>query len=258
MPFNHLLPAWDAITGTLAATGLLAAERSRRRTGEGQVCRLALSDVAFAMVGHLGKIAEVQINRTERSKTGNYLYGAFGRDFTTSDGRRLMVVALTPKQWTSLRTATRLDEAFAAIGTLYGVDLQTEGGRFAARDGLAAALAAWMGARPYADVVATFDRAGVCWGPYQTFRELVEDDPRCSELNPMFETVDQPGIGEYLAPGSPLAFSTSARVPVRPAPQIGEHTEEILADVVGLSGHEIGELHDLGVVASSERSRVYS
>ena len=55
--------------------------------------RLALSDVAFAMVGHLGKIAEVQVNQHERPKTGNYLYGAFGRDFATKDGKRIMVVA---------------------------------------------------------------------------------------------------------------------------------------------------------------------
>jgi 2-methylfumaryl-CoA isomerase len=88
VPFNHLLPAWDALTGTLAATGLLAAERHRGRTGEGQLVRIALSDVAFAMVGHLGNIAEVKINDTERLKYGNYLYGAFGRDSLTKEGRR--------------------------------------------------------------------------------------------------------------------------------------------------------------------------
>ena len=57
--------------------------------------RIALSDVAFWMVGNLGKIAEVEINRHERVKDGNYLYGAFGRDFRTRDGRRIMIVALT-------------------------------------------------------------------------------------------------------------------------------------------------------------------
>ena len=99
VPFNHLLPAWDAITGTLAAAGVLAAERHRARTGEGQLVSVALSDVAFAMVGNLGKIAEAQVLERERRKEGNYLYGAFGRDFLTSDGRRVMVVALTARQW---------------------------------------------------------------------------------------------------------------------------------------------------------------
>src|SRR6202045_1482297 len=60
-PLNSVLPAWDAIMGGLAATGLLAAERHRARTGEGQLVRVALSDVAFAMVGHLGRVAEAQL-----------------------------------------------------------------------------------------------------------------------------------------------------------------------------------------------------
>ena len=92
-PVNHLLPAWDCITGKLAAVGLLAAERHRTRTGEGQLVKLALADVAMAM---LGKIAEVMVNDSDRPKDGNYLYGAFGRDFETLDGKRLMFVALTP------------------------------------------------------------------------------------------------------------------------------------------------------------------
>ena len=51
--------------------------------GRGSTSRVALSDVAFAMVGNLGKIAEAQLLRRERQKEGNYLYGAFGRDFLT-------------------------------------------------------------------------------------------------------------------------------------------------------------------------------
>ena len=118
MPFNHLLPAWDAITGMMATASLLAAERHRTRTGEGQCVQLALSDVAFWMVGNLGKIAEVQINHHERPKDGNYLYGAFGRDFLTKDGRRVMIVALTARQWKGLVEATGLGEAFDTIGKL--------------------------------------------------------------------------------------------------------------------------------------------
>ena len=130
VPFNHLLPAWDAITGTLAAAGVLAAERHRARTGEGQLVRIALSDVAIAMVGNLGKIAEAQVLRRERRKDGNYLYGAFGRDFLTSEGRRIMIVALTGRQWQNLVEATGLQEAFGTLEKLMDVDLSREGDRF--------------------------------------------------------------------------------------------------------------------------------
>jgi 2-methylfumaryl-CoA isomerase len=252
VPFNHLLPAWDAITGTLAAAGLLAAERHRRLTGTGQLVRLALSDVAFAMVGHLGKIAEVQVNRSERPKYGNYLYGAFGRDFATKEGKRVMVVGLTPRQWQNLVDATGIHDACAQIEKLLGVDLSDEGDRFAAREVIGAVLKPWIISRTLAEVAEIFDAHDVCWGPYQTFSELVEHDPRCSAENPMFALVDQPGIGSYLMPGSPLAFGACDRLPPRPAPRLGEHTDEVLSGILGLSEGEIGRLHDDGVVAGAD------
>jgi 2-methylfumaryl-CoA isomerase len=249
VPFNHLLPAWDAITGSLAAAGLLAAERHRSHTGEGQLVRVALSDVAFAMVGNLGKIAEAQLLRRERQKEGNYLYGAFGRDFMTSDGRRIMIVALTLQQWENLVEATGLDQVFATIEASMGVDLSKEGDRFAAREVLGAILKPWTVRRTLEEIREVFDRHRVCWGPYQTFLELVDQDPRCSTDNPMFDEVSQPGIGSYLMPGSPLDFSANERLPARRAPMLGEHTDEVLADVLGLGEAEIGRLHDEGVVA---------
>ena len=251
VPFNHLLPAWDAITGTLAAAGMLAAERHRRKTGDGQLVKLALSDVAFAMVGHLGKIAEVQINKSERLKYGNYLYGAFGRDFATKEGKRVMVVGLTKRQWQNLVEATGIHEACNQIEKLLGVNLELEGDRFAAREVIGAVLKPWIISRTLDEVREVFDAHDVCWGPYQTFTELVETDPRCSALNPMFEKVEQPGIGTYLMPGSPLAFGANERVPPRPAPRLGEHTDEILSTILGLSSAAIGRLHDEGVVAGS-------
>ncbi len=249
VPFNHLLPAWDAVTGTLATTALLAAERHRRRTGEGQLIKIALSDVAFAMVGNLGKIAEVQINDHDRPKDGNFLYGAFGRDFPTKDGRRVMIVALTARQWKNLVKATDLEEAVAMIEKILGVDLSKEGDRFAAREMILSVLKPWTNARTLAEIGEIFDAHGVSWGPYQTFRQLVDDDPRCSPANPMFETVEQPGIGTYLMPGSPVAFGGVRRVPVRPAPLLGEHTDEVLSGVLGRSAEEIARLHEDGLVA---------
>jgi 2-methylfumaryl-CoA isomerase len=249
VPFNHLLPAWDAITGALATASLLAAERARSRTGTGQYVQIALSDVAFWMVGNLGKIAEVQIARHERVKDGNYLYGAFGRDFSTSDGRRVMIVALTKRQWDSLVAATGLGETFDAIARMMHVDLEEEGGRFAAREVLGAALRPWMVSRTLDELREIFDRHGVQWGLYQTFTQAVQSDPRVSTANPMFSEVEQPGIGTYLMPGSPLAFSGAERLTAIRAPVLGEHTDEVLAGVLGLGDAEIGRLHDDGVVA---------
>ena len=61
-------------------------------------------------------------------------------------------------------------------------------------------------------------------------------------------TSSSPGVGTYLMPGSPLDFSAVPRTPVRRAPLLGEHTEEVLADVLGLSDIEIARLVDAGTV----------
>ncbi len=248
-PINHLLPAWDAITGVTAAVGLLAAERHRGRTGGGQLIKLPLSDVAFAMVGNLGHIAEAQVNGEVRPRHGNALYGAFGRDFVTRDGRRIMIAAITLKQWQSLVEATGLAAEIVAIEAEHSLDFTREGDRFLGREALFPLFERWVGKHDLGDVALAFDRLAVCWGRYRDFGDLVANDPRCSPANPMFGLVEQPGIGRYLMPGSPLDFSGVARLPAAPAPVLGQHTDEVLADVLGLGSREIGELHDQKIVA---------
>jgi 2-methylfumaryl-CoA isomerase len=140
-------------------------------------------------------------------------------------------------------------EAFRSLESVTGHDLSSEDGRFGARDIIAAVLRPWFEARTLDEVRTAFDGTGVSWGPYQTFRQLVEEDPRASEENPLFSTIEQPGIGSYLVPASPLELTASGRAPARPAPVLGEHTEPILAEVLGLGAAEIGRLFDSGVVA---------
>jgi 2-methylfumaryl-CoA isomerase len=250
-PLNSVLPAWDIALGSLATIGMLAAERRRGRTRQGQLVRLSLSDVAFAMVGNLGRIAEAELGARDQPKDGNYLYGAFGHDFETREGRRVMVVALTARQWNALVEATGIGTACRDVTHATGHDLSTESGRFQARDLIAALLRPWFAARDLAEIRKTFAGTNVSWGPYQTFHQLITEDPRCSTANPMFAEVAQPGVGTYLMPGSPLDFAGMERLPVRRAPLLGEHTDEVLSDVLGLSGGQIAKLHDEGVVASA-------
>ena len=247
-PLNSVLPAWDVTMGGLAATGLLAAERHRNRTGEGQLVRVALSDVAFAVVGHLGRVAEAQLGGRDTPKDGNYLYGAFGHDFVTKDGRRVMVVALTTRQWNSLLEVTDSPGTIAAIEQGMGIELQSVAVRFRVRDLLAAVLRPWFEDRTLSEIRAAFERTGVSWGAYQTFAQLVNEDPRCSTENEIWETVEHPGVGSYLMPGTPLDFSAVPRVPVRRAPLLGEHTEAVLSELLGMTTAEIGRLDRDGVI----------
>ena len=252
-PANHVLPAWDMAAGLYLASGLLAAERHRARTGAGQEVVLALADVMLAMVGHLGYIGEVAINGSGRPPLGNDLYGSFGRDFATADGRRVMLVALTRRQWRALGAATGLSERLAMIGPLMEVDLDHEAGRFEARDMIAALLARWCKSHTLAEIRAAFAGTAVLWGPFQDFTQLVHEDPRASAANPLFAEVEQPGIGHYPMPGLPLDFSAAPRLPTGPAPLLGEDTDAVLKEVLGLSAGEIAGLHANGLAVGPER-----
>jgi len=251
-PVNHVLPAWDIAAGLYLATGLLAAERHRSRTGNGQEVVAALSDVMLATIGNLGYIADVQVNGTARPAIGNDLYGSFGRDFATADGRRVMIIALTRRQWRALGETTGLGDPLAMIGPMMDVDLDAEAGRYQARDAIGALLARWCAGHSLDEIRRAFTGTGVLWGHFQDFLQLVRDDPRCSEANPLFAAVDQPGIGRYLMPGLPLDFAAEPRLPPRPAPLLGEHTDVVLAEVLGLSTAEIGRLHDERIIAGPD------
>ncbi len=246
-PVNHVLPAWDLLTGQMAATGLLAAERHRRRTGEGQHIKLALEDVALATLGNLGFIAEAQRGGV-RERVGNSLYGAFGGDFQCKDAR-LMIVALTLKQWTGLCAALELETAVADLERVSGLDLSLEGNRFRAREDIAALVRTRVGNRPLQELAPLFDRMGVCWSRYQTVSGLVAGDPACSVANPLFAVTEQPGVGDILAPTIPIDFASGGRLPPAIAPRLGEHTESVLRTVLGLSEAATDDLRARAIIA---------
>jgi len=253
-PTNHVLPAWDITTGLHAALAVLGALRLRDATGEGSFLTISLADIAMAMVANLGYLAQAQLSSENRVSTGNDLYGAFGRDFPTRDGRRVMVVAISLRQWQSLVEATGIGPHLPAIEAALGVDLTDEGDRFRARDAIASFIAPWVEARTLDQVRTVFDEHGVAWGPYQTFKQLAAEDWRCSTENPIFHELHQPGIGDVLVPGSPIRNRAVEQPRPTPAPLLGQHTVEVLADVLGLGEREIGDLHDRGIVASAEEA----
>ena len=106
------------------------------------VITLALEDVALAVSGHLGFLAEAQVTGVDRPRIGNHLYGGFARDFGTADGERVMVVALTRRHFADLARVTGLAATFAELERLLHADFSTDGDRCAHREVLAAAFAA--------------------------------------------------------------------------------------------------------------------
>ena len=248
-PVNHVLPAWDLMAGAYSAFALLAAERERRASGRGRELRLALSDLAAATLGNLGQVAEVSASGADRPRSGNDIFGAFGRDFLTADGERLMIVAITPRQWSGLVQALAIGTAVTALEKTTGVSFAIEGARYIHRETLFQIVEAVVRARRSEDLAASFDAAGVCWSRYQALTRALSVDGRLFADNPIFSPVSHATTGTYATPGAALRIPSEDRLSADSAPRLGQHTDQVLSELLGLNGAEIGRLHDEGIVA---------
>ena len=253
-PVNQVLPAWDFLTGAYSAFALLAGVRHRQETGEGKELRVPLGDVAIGTVANSGAMAEMLYRGADRERLGNAIWGAFGRDFTSRDGKRFMVAALTSKQWHGLVAAFGLEDGIATLEKECGVSFASgDPPRFANRHRLfdlfqqAAERLAW------AELETRLAAEGCTYERYRTMHEAA-NDPFLVGDNPLFgPSPANPSGFAYPATRSFANIPGEARADPRPAPFLGEHTEEVLADKLGLSAGRIGALVDSGVARLSDR-----
>ncbi|MEM8554455.1 MAG: CoA transferase [Pseudomonadota bacterium] len=250
-PVANALPAWDLMAGHMCVSSVLAAERHRLRKGNGQDVTLSLKDVAAATLGHLGMIGDAVLNEAERGKSGNALYGAYGQDFICADGRRIMVIGLTGRQWSGLVKVTGTEAELADLAQRTRRDLNDEGARWELREEITDILKPWFQSRPAAVIGKLFDDAKLTWSEFRTVKEAVAQDRDLSADNPMFQELMQEGIGRYLVPGHAATFSEIARQAPKAAPLLGANTEEILSEVTGCDDTEIARLFDRGIVGGS-------
>jgi 2-methylfumaryl-CoA isomerase len=245
-PVNHVLPAWDLVTGLSVSTGVLAALRDRERTRRGAFVELALADVALAGVANLGMLTEAQVRGAERPRHGNHVYGSFGADFACSDGQRVMTVALTEKQWAALVSVTGTKEVFAALEPALNADFTQESDRYRLRETIAAVLRPWFAARTIDEVSAELDAARVLWGRYRGMTDVLAAHRQ--GRHPVLADVEVPHAGPAVTARSPLRWNGTYGEPGA-APVLGQDTEQVLAEVLGLTAAELGRLRDRAVIA---------
>ena len=248
-PINNPFPVWDVLAGQQITIALLSAERHRRLSGEGQFVKLALADVAMAAMGHLGYIAEAELKQDLRQPMGNHIFGTFGHDFLCKDGCRIMIVGISFKQWEAIIKVTRTESETKAMEEDLGLDFAKEADRFRAKEQLRELFAPWFASKYYSEVKQALDEGEVCWGLYQSIKEFVTSDQDCSEANPLFTRINQPGIGHYLVPSQAIQFTGLETEMPRAAPLLGQHTDEILGEILALDSSQIGKLHEKKVVA---------
>ncbi len=253
-PVNQVLPAWDFITGAYCAFSMLAGLRHRDATGEGSEIRVPLGDVAIGTMANSGAMAEMLYRGADRERLGNAIWGAFGRDFRSKDGVRFMVAALTAKQWKGLVAAFDLAEDISALEAEVGVRFADgDRPRFEHRHRLFELFQNRSDTMDWADLSARLADHGTTFERYRTMHEAANDAQLVAD-NPLFGP----------SPANPSGFAypatrSFANIPSRdagapaPAPYLGQHTEEILADRLGLASGAIHALVDRGIARLSDK-----
>ena len=253
-PVNQVLPAWDFVTGAYCAFALLAGLRHRDASGEGSEIRVPLGDVAIGTMANSGAMAEMLYRGGDRERLGNAIWGAFGRDFRSRDGVRFMVAALTAKQWDGLVAAFDLADEIAELENELNVRFADgDRPRFEHRH----RLFELFGTRSQTyDCHALSDRLtqhGTTFERYRTMHEAANDAELVTENTLFGPSPANPSGFEYPATRSFANIPTLDAGLPRAAPYLGQHTEEVLADRLGLASGAIGDLVDRGIARLSDK-----
>ena len=253
-PVNQVLPAWDFITGAYCAFALLAGIRHRERSGAGSELRVPLGDVAIGTLANSGAMAEMLYRGGDRERLGNAIWGAFGRDFRSRDGQRFMVAALTPKQWDGLVAAFGVAEPIAALETELGVRFADgDTPRFVHRQHLFALFQQAAQGLDWPTLETRLAAEGCTFERYRTAHEAA-NDPALVAANPLFgPSPANPSGFAYPATRSFANIPGQDRGDPLPAPFLGEHTEEVLAQKLGMSSGAIATLVDRGIARLSDK-----
>lgn len=216
--------------GMSGAVGTLAALYDRERTGRGRFVDASMMDGAFSWLSiHLGAFL---LSGEVPQPSAMTLSGAHPcyRIYRAGDGKYLTVGALEPQFWRALCEALGVPEL---IHRQYG---SVEEG-----DEVAARLQAVFDTKSRDEWVAELAEIPACVGPVNDFAEAVRD-PQVLARGLIADAGGRP-----VGPGSPVRFDPPAGAATRPAPGMGEHTDEVLAER-GFGADEIADLRRRGVV----------
>ncbi len=230
----------DTLAGMFGAIGALLALREREvRGGRGQVVDVAITDAVLAVLESV--ISECSVTGAVRERTGSVLPGVAPSNlYETQDGKWVIVAA-------------NADGVFARLAEAMGRPEWKQDPRYATHEArgqhqveLDEAIGAWVRQHALAELLSKLDRFGVPAGPVYSAKEVLQD-PHFRERGSLV-AVDNPGVGRVVMQAPVPRLQATPLPDPAPAPQLGEHTEVVLQDLLGLSADAVARLREAGVV----------
>lgn len=227
----------DIAAGLFTAVGILAAVIHREKSGEGQMVDVAMLDCQVALLENA--IARYTVAGEVPGPIGNRHPSITPFEpFTTSDGQ-LMVAIGNNAIWSRFCTAIKNPELAS------DPRFETNALRTNNYEELRPLIATAMAEKTTAAWVSILIEAGVPHGPINSV-DMVVADPQVLERE-MIVDVDHPVAGPTKLPGIPIKMDVTPGEINQPAPLLGQHTQEILSDILGYDAEEIARLEEEGI-----------
>ena len=241
-PIRSSFPLIDRITALHGCIGVLAALRERELSGMGQTIDVCLADTGFTVneipiSAYLGDGIEIKREGNGRGTGGTY---------QATDGW-VIIAATNENMW------VRLSESVEKPEWLTDPRFATRADRATNASALEADLSEWFGTRTMAEAVDVLAANDVPCSAVNNVEQAAAE-PHMREREIMMEIPD-PVAGTMWVSGKSIKFGRTEMV-VNPTPTIGQHTQEVLGDILGYSEDKIGSLVNSDVVKTSEEAPV--
>jgi formyl-CoA transferase/succinyl-CoA--D-citramalate CoA-transferase len=232
----------DALASVFAVVGTLAALVHVRTTGQGQEVDVAIYEAVAALME--STMADYELGGVVRTRSGSVLPGVSPSNvYPTSDGAEVVVAANADGVF------VRLCEAMGRPELATDARFATHNARGDNMDAIDAIVAAWTKSAPCDEVLATLDAYGVPAGRIFTAPDMLTDPQYLARE--MVRRVTSTQGWEVPMTGVVPRFTMTPGTIRHPGPRLGDHTEEVLADVLGLDAAAIDELRAAGVIEGS-------
>lgn len=229
----------DHATGLAMVGSILAALRLAERTGEGQIVDVSLfATGVWTMASDLAAVLVDGHQPTARAR--NEAITAMNNRYRCSDGHWLMLTMPGERWW------PRFCEALGLTDLVDDERFATGAVRYQNMPALVAILDEVFGAKSLEEWAGILDGAELIWGPASRLIDVVAD-PQAEAIG-LFPTISHPVAGEFRTVASPIDVASAQTGPRGPAPDVGQHTDEVLAGL-GMDAGAIERLRQDGVVS---------
>ncbi len=237
-PYRIGIPIVDINTGMFAATAILAALRARDQTGQGQWVDVSLMDASVALLTNVA--SNYLVGGVEPRRMGNAHPNITPYESFRARDRWFAMAAANQKQWAKLCAA--IDRPDLAEDPRFATNVE----RLAHREELREILDQVFATRPAAEWLALLHEAGLPCGPINTVPDVF-DHPQAKARRLAMET-DHPTAGPVRVTGFPYKLSGTPAAIRRPPPLLGQHTTQVLTDLLGYAAEEVDDLREQGAI----------